>query len=108
MGALKDKTVKGMIWGGLDVFFTKGVGFIFNLLIARQLSPGDYGVIAILSVIMAICQCFVDSGFGAALVRKCKCSETDLSTVFYFNLSVALLFYILLCTGSPLIADFYD
>ena len=91
MGDLRDKTIKGLFWGGLDIFSSKGLSFLFNLLIARQLSPRDYGVIAILAVMMAICQCFVDSGFGAALVRKCKCSETDFSTIFYFNIFAALI-----------------
>lgn len=108
MGDLKDKTIKGLFWGGIDIFSSKGLSFIFNLLIARQLSPRDYGVIAILAVMMAICQCFVDSGFGAALVRKCKCSETDFSTIFYFNIFAALLFYIILYAVAPFIASFYE
>lgn len=108
MGDLRDKTIKGLFWGGLDIFSSKGLSFLFNLLIARQLSPGDYGVIAILAVMMAICQCFVDSGFGAALVRKCKCSETDFSTIFYFNIFAALLFYIILYAVAPFIASFYE
>ena len=107
MGALKDKTIKGLFWSGIDTLFSKGLSFVFNLLIARQLSPNDYGVIAILAVMMAICQCFVDSGFGASLVRKGKCSETDFSTIFYFNIVVALLFYFLLYLGTPIIARFY-
>ena len=106
MGDLRDKTIKGLFWGGLDIFSSKGLSFLFNLLIARQLSPGDYGVIAILAVMMAICQCFVDSGFGATLVRKCKCSETDFSTIFYFNIFAALLFYIILYAVAPFIASF--
>ena len=93
MGDLRDKTIKGLFWGGLDIFSSKGLSFLFNLLIARQLSPRDYGVIAILAVMMAICQCFVDSGFGATLVRKCKCSETDFSTIFYFNIFTIFVFY---------------
>lgn len=108
MGDLRDKTIKGLFWGGLDIFSSKGLSFLFNLLIARQLSPRDYGVIAILAVMMAICQCFVDSGFGAALVRKCKCSETDFSTIFYFNIFAALLFYIILYAVAPFIASFYE
>lgn len=108
MGDLRDKTIKGLFWGGIDIFSSKGLSFIFNLLIARQLSPRDYGVIAILAVMMAICQCFVDSGFGAALVRKCKCSETDFSTIFYFNIFAALLFYIILYAVAPFIASFYE
>lgn len=108
MGSLKNKTIKGMLWEGLDIFFAKGASFIFNLLIARKLSPEDYGIVAILAVMMAVCQCFVDSGFGAALVRKSKCSEKDFSTIFYFNIVIAILFYILLCVGSPFIARFYN
>lgn len=106
--SLKDKTIRGLFWGGIDTLFTKGVNFVFNLLIARQLTPDDYGTIAILAVIMSICQCFVDSGFGAALIRKTDRTEADFSTVFYFNMIISLLLYILISSLSPFLADFYN
>lgn len=108
MGTFRDKTVKGFFWGGVDTFLTKGLNFIFNLLIARQLMPADYGTIAILAVIMSICQCFVDSGFGAALIKKNNKTDKDFCTVFIFNIVIAFVFYALLFFLAPYIAKFYN
>ncbi len=73
-----------------------------------MLLPEDYGVVAMLGVFMAVSSCFVDSGFANALIRKPDRTEVDFSTVFYYNLAVALLFYALLWFAAPYIADFYD
>ena len=106
--SLKDKTVKGVVWSSIDRFSTQGISFVFSILIARLLLPSDYGVIAMLGIFMAVSHCFIDSGFGTALVRKINRTETDFSTVFYFNNVVAVLFYGLLWLSSPYIAAFYD
>ena len=108
MSTLKDKTVKGVIWSSIDRFTTQGISFVFSMLIARMLLPSDYGVIAMLGIFMAVSQCFIDSGFGSALIRKKDRTETDFCTVFYFNIVVAILFYGLLWLASPYIARFYD
>ena len=106
--SLKDKTVKGVLWSSINRFSSQGISFVFSMLIARMLMPSDYGVVAMLGIFMAVSGCFVDSGFGTALVRKLDRTETDFSTVFYFNIVVALFFYGLLWQASPYIADFYD
>lgn len=108
MSSLKDKTVKGVMWSSIDRFTSQGISFIFSILIARMLMPSDYGVIAMLGIFMAISNCFIDSGFGTALVRKIDRTETDFSTVFYFNIVVAIIFYSLLWIASPYIAAFYE
>lgn len=108
MGTLKDKTVKGVIWSSIDRFTTQGINFVFSMLIARLLLPSDYGVVAMLGIFMAVAQCFVDSGFGTALIQKKDRTETDFNTVFYFNIVVACIFYGLLWLASPYIARFYD
>lgn len=108
MSSLKDKTVKGVFWSSIDRFTSQGISFVFSLLIARMLMPSDYGVIAMLGIFMAVSGCFIDSGFGTALVRKIDRTEVDFSTVFYFNNVVAVLFYGLLWLASPYIAAFYE
>ena len=108
MSSLKEKTVKGVVWSSIDRFTSQGISFVFSMLIARMLMPSDYGVVAMLGIFMAVSGCFIDSGFGTALVRKIDRTETDFSTVFYFNNVVAILFYGLLWLASPYIADFYD
>ena len=106
--SLKSKTVKGVMWSSIDRFTTQGINFVFSMLIARMLLPSDYGVIGMLAVFMAVANCFVDSGFGAALVRKNDRTETDFCTVFYFNIVVACICYALLFLASPYIARFYN
>lgn len=106
--SLKKKTVNGVIWSAIDRFSTQGIQFVFSILIARLLMPSDYGVIAMLGIFLAVSNTFVDSGFGAALVQKANRTETDFSTVFYFNIVVAIIFYALLWLASPYIAAFYN
>ena len=108
MGSLKDKTVKGVFWSAFNRFSTQGIQFVFGILVARVLLPQEYGVVALLYVFMEISSCFVDSGFASALVRKLDRSDEDFSTVFYYNLVVALLCYAVLWFAAPYIALFYD
>lgn len=108
MTSLKEKAVKGVFWSSVDRFSSQGIQFIFSILIARMLLPSDYGVIAMLGIFLAVSQSFIDSGFGTALVQKIDRTETDFSTVFYFNVLVACFFYGLLWIISPYIASFYD
>ena len=96
------------MWSSIDRFTAKGISFVFSMLIARMLLPSDYGVIAMLGIFMAVSQCFIDSGFGTALVRKNDRTEEDFCTVFYFNIAVACIGYALLFFASPYIASFYN
>ena len=106
--SLKDKTVNGVLWSSVDRFSTQGIQFIFSILIARQLVPEDYGVVAMLGIFMAVSQCFIDSGFSSAIIRKQDRTEVDMSTVYYFNVAVAVIFYAILWLLSPYIAQFYN
>ena len=73
------------MWSSVDRFLTQGIQFVFSILIARLLLPSDYGVVAMLSIFLAISQTFVDSGFSTALVRKLDRTDADFSTVFLFQ-----------------------
>lgn len=105
---LKVKTQKGLVWSFVDRFATQGVQFLFGIILARLLSPEDYGTIAMPLVFLAIAQCVIDSGFSTALVRKADLTDDDLSTAFYFNIGVGVICYTVLFLTSPLIADFYN
>lgn len=105
---LKIKTRKGLVWSVIERFATQGVQFLFGIILARLLSPEDYGTIAMPLVFLAIAQCFIDSGFSTALIRKPELTEADLSTAFYFNIGVGVICYLILFFSSPLIADFYN
>lgn len=108
MNDLKDKTVKGVKWNAIGRFSTQGVNFIIGLILARLLSPSDYGVVGMVGIFFAIAQTFIDSGFGSALIRKLDCDENDYSTAFYFNIVVAIICGLILILVSPFIADFFN
>lgn len=78
------------------------------LIMARLLTPADYGLVGMLTVFLAVANCLIDGGFGNALVRKQDRSQLDCSTVFYFNLGMSIVLYIVLYVSAPYIADFYD
>lgn len=105
--SLKSKTVSGILWSAVERFSLQGVQFIINIIMARLLLPSDYGMMGMLAVFLQISQAFIDGGFTNALIQRKSRSEVDFSTVFYFNIIVAFLFYILIFFSAPLIADFY-
>ena len=105
--SLANKTRKGFIWSSVEKFGTQGLQFVFSIILARLLSPEDYGLIAMPFIFLQIAQVFIDSGFSNAIIRKPDLNESDLSTAFYFNIGVGLLSYIVLFSTSPLIASFY-
>lgn len=107
MGELRNKTLSGVKWNAIGRFSTQGISFVIGILLARILSPSDYGVIGMIGIFMAIAQTFIDSGFGSALIRKKDCTDTDYSTAFYFNIAVGIICYLILFFAAPLIADFF-
>ena len=104
---LKKKTAKGVFWSAVERFSTQGIQFIFSILLARLLTPNDYGMIAMLAIFIAVSQTFIDSGFGNALIRKPDRTETDKATVFFFNIFMAIVCYGIIFFAAPYIAQFY-
>jgi len=107
MVSLKQKTLGGVKWSAFERFSTQGISFIISIILARILSPSDYGVIGMISIFIAVSTVFTGAGFSAALIRKQDRTEIDFSTVFYYNLSVSILCYLLLFFAAPWIASFY-
>lgn len=106
--SLKQKAMKGVAWSAIERFSAQGVQFVIGLILARLLTPEDYGLIGMLAIFLAISQTFIDSGFSTALIQKKGRDELDFSTIFYFNIVVAVFCYSLLFFTAPLIAKFYD
>jgi len=105
---LRKETVKGIAWSGVDKIASGGILFIANILLARLLSPDDFGMVAIIAIFIQISQTFIDSGFSNALIQKKDRTQADYSIVFIFNLSISIGFYLILFFCSPLIADFFN
>ena len=107
MDELRKKTLLGSFWMMIERFGYLTIQFVSNLVLARLLSPDDFGVIGILMVFITLSNVFIDSGFSASLIQKKEISETDKSTVFYINLGLASVVYIILFFTSPWIAYFF-
>lgn len=107
MTDLKRRTTRALAWSFGGTLGTQGVQFIFSILLARLLTPAEFGLIAMLSLFMALAQSMIDSGFGSALIQKKDATRVDESSVFYLNLCVAGGAYMLLWFGAPFIAAFY-
>ena len=84
-----------------------GISFISGIILARLLTPHDYGCIGLLSIFMALSNTFIDAGFGSALIQKKDPTNTDYSTIFFWNMGVALFLYIILFFAAPPVARFY-
>lgn len=106
--SLKEKTLHGLSWSFLDNLANQGIKFITGIVLARILSPREFGLIGMITVFIAITQSFIDSGFSQALIRKQNCSQADYSTVFFFNLIVSVFFYLVLFLGSGWISLFFQ
>lgn len=105
---LKKKAVRGVLWSFIEQFSGQIIQFGISVIIARILSPSDYGLIGMIAFFMAISQVFIDGGFGSALIQKKDRDEKDLSTVFYINIGMSLICYLILFVFAPLISDFYN
>lgn len=106
--SLKKKTVKGVAWTSLDKLTSIGFGFVIGVILARLLSPSDYGLLAMIGVFNAIAFSFLDCGFGNALVRKPDLTEDDNTTAFCFNIVVGLILFGILWLIAPWVSKFYD
>ena len=105
---LKDKTVKGTFWSALDNIANYAVGFVISIILARLLSPDDYGLIGIIAIFTTICNTIINAGFSNALIRKTDASDEDYNTVFFINLCLSVLLYVLLFAAAPLISKFFN
>jgi len=105
---LKQKMVSAMTWSTVDRFGQQAVQFIIGLILARLLTPDDYGLIGMVMVFVSLSTALVDGGFGQALIRKQNADETDYNTVFYLNIAISVSLYIILFFLSPSIANFFN
>lgn len=105
---LRNTAVSGVIWSFVERFSVQGVQFVITIIMARILTPADYGLIGMLAIFMGVSQVFIDGGFSKALIQTKDKDERDFSTVFYINLGISLLVYAILFFSAPAIATFYN
>lgn len=107
MGEIKQQTLSGVKWTAIERFSIQGVQFLLGIVVARLLTPADYGLVGLLGIFLGISQTLIDSGISNALVRKLDRDEADFSTAFYFNIAVATGCAAAIFFGSPWIAHFF-
>ena len=105
---LKQKAASGMVWSGLQKYSTMIIQFISGIVLARLLTPYDYGCIGMLSIFILLAEAFIDGGFGSALIQKKRPTQEDYSTIFFWNLGMAAVMYAVLFFTAPAISRFYD
>lgn len=97
-----------MVWTSIQKFAGMGISFISGIILARLLTPYDYGCIGMLSIFMVLAETIIDGGFGSALIQKKKPTQIDYSTIFFWNIGMSILMYAVLFVSAPAIARFYD
>lgn len=103
----KEKVIDSLFWKLMERGGVQGIQFIVQIILARILSPDDYGIISLISIFISLANIFIQSGFNTALIQKKNLKEEDFSSVLYISLVVSTLLYIILFFSSPIIADFY-
>ena len=107
METLKEKTAKGLMWGGLNSGVQQIVGLAFGIVLGRLLAPSDYGMMAMISIFSLVATALQDSGFRTALTNLKNPTPRDYNSVFWFNIIVAATLYLALFLAAPLIGDYY-
>ena len=105
---LRTDTIKGVIWAGLGTVGSGIIGFLITIILARFLTPEDFGLIEVILSFVVVSEVLVDCGLSKAIIRDKEISQIDLSTVFYLNTIIAALLYAVIFVSAPFIADFYS
>lgn len=106
--SLKQKTISGLSWSFAGNFAGQSISFLIGIILARLLSPREYGLIGMVTIFTILTQPFINSGFSQALIRKKSCTDIEFSTVFYFNLFTGIFFYCIIFLAAPYISTFFN
>ena len=107
MESLKEKTAKGLFWGGMNNGVQQLLGLAFGIILGRLLDPSDYGMTAMLAVFSVIANELQSSGFKTGLINLKSPTHDDYNAVFWFNILAGIAIYAVLFFSAPLIADYY-
>ncbi len=104
----KSKIMSSLFWKFAERIGAQGVNLIVSIVLARILAPEDYGAVALITIFIAICNVFIENGLSTALIQKKDADDLDFSSVFYCNILISTILYIIIFFTSPLIAKFYE
>lgn len=108
MASLKEQGIRAFIWDFTGKLSTQGMGFIVSIFLARLLEPADFGLVAIVMVVVGIAGVFTDIGLGGALIQRRKLHPVHYASVFYFNIIVASVLAVITFFSAPVISTFYE
>ena len=106
--SVRSQLLHGVAWNFVEKVLVRGISFIIGIILARLLSPSDFGLIGMLAIFVAISNVFIEGGLAKALIQRKDCQDIDFSTAFVANVGMSLVIYVILFLTAPLIADFYD
>ncbi len=106
--SLRDRTISSFKWSFIDSLSKYFLSFVIGIILARLLTPTDYGLVGMSAIFIAVSRVFIDGGFSDALIRKMEPTTDDYTSVFYFNIVLAVIFYLSLYFSSPWISDFFN
>ena len=106
--SIKNKAIKGAGWSFADNIMSQGITFLVGLVLARLLTPEEYGLIGIIAIFIAVFNSIVDSGFSNALIRKTDAKDLDYNTVFITNMVLSVFLFFVLFFSAPAIAGFFN
>lgn len=106
--SVRSQLLHGVAWNFVEKVLMRGASFVIGIILARLLSPSDFGLIGMLAVFISISNVFIESGLAKALIQRKDCQDVDFSTAFVSNVGISLVIYVVLFLSAPFIADFYD
>lgn len=106
--SLGHKATSGAVWASINRFGIMSLQFVVNLILARLLVPEDFGAIGMLAIFIAVSQVLIDGGFGSALIQKKEPTQTDYSTIFFWNIGFSTMLYFILFLISPAVSKFFS
>lgn len=108
MDSTKNNIISSLFWKFAERIGAQGVNLIVSIVLARILAPEDYGIVALVTIFITISNVFIENGFSTALIQKKDADDLDFSSVFYCNMLISIILYIIIFFLSPFVARFYD
>lgn len=106
--SVRSQLLHGVAWNFIEKILIRGASFFIGIILARLLSPSDYGLIGMLAVFISISNVFIEGGLAKALIQRQDCQDIDFSTAFVANVGMSLVIYLIMFISAPWMADFYD
>src|SRR5690606_22867670 len=105
---LREQAISGILWSFCQQFGAKIVSLLISIILARILNPAEFGLLAMINVLIAMGSSLMDSGLTSSLIRTNDATQKDYSTIFYFNMVGGIVAYIIVFLVAPMLARFYD